>query len=73
VLAATNRLDVLDLALLRPGRFDRRIGLERSDVKGRRAVLDLHARGKPLASGVDLEVIARAAPPGSPGPTSPTS
>jgi cell division protease FtsH len=62
VLADTNRPDVLDPALLRPGRFDRRIGLERSDVKGRRAVLDLHARGKPLASGVDLEVIARRTP-----------
>ena len=58
VVGATNRPDVLDPALLRPGRFDRAVGLELPDEKGRRAILALHARGKPLASGVDLDSIA---------------
>lgn len=62
VLAATNRVDVLDSALLRPGRFDRRIGIDRPDRKGRSGILEIHARGKPLADDVDLEVIARRTP-----------
>jgi cell division protease FtsH len=59
IIAATNRPDILDPALLRPGRFDRRVTLDRPDVRGRRAILDVHVRGKPLAREVDLEVIAR--------------
>jgi cell division protease FtsH len=62
VIAATNRPDILDPALLRPGRFDRRVVLDRPDVKGRRAMLDVHVRGKPLARDVDLDVIARGTP-----------
>src|SRR5205085_1758710 len=63
VVGATNRPDVLDPALLRPGRFDRAVGLERPDEKARLEILALHARGKTLASepGVDLEAIARRA------------
>ncbi|MEO7441971.1 MAG: ATP-dependent zinc metalloprotease FtsH, partial [Acidimicrobiales bacterium] len=59
VVAATNRPDVLDSALLRPGRFDRRITVDPPDVRGREGVLEVHARGKPLAPGVDLGAIAR--------------
>lgn len=59
VVAATNRPDILDPALLRPGRFDRRVILDRPDIKGRKAILDVHVRGKPLAKDVDLEVLAR--------------
>ncbi len=59
VLAATNRADILDAALLRPGRFDRRIAIDRPDVAGRKAVLAIHGRGKPLADGVDLDMIAQ--------------
>jgi cell division protease FtsH len=59
VLAATNRPDVLDPALLRPGRFDRRIMLDKPDMRGRLAILEVHARGKPLAADVDLRPIAR--------------
>lgn len=59
VIAATNRADVLDPALLRPGRFDRQVTVDRPDAEGRRAILDVHAQGKPLAEGVDLENIAR--------------
>ena len=59
VIAATNRADVLDPALLRPGRFDRQVMVDRPDAEGRRAILDVHAQGKPLAEGVDLENIAR--------------
>ena len=59
VVGATNRPDVLDPALLRPGRFDRAVGLELPDEKGRGAILAVHARGKPLAPGVDLAAIAR--------------
>ncbi len=59
VIAGTNRPDVLDPALLRPGRFDRRVVLDRPDVRGRRAILDVHARNKPLAADVDLDVLAR--------------
>lgn len=62
IIAATNRPDILDPALLRPGRFDRRVTLDRPDVRGRRAILDVHVRGKPLARDVDLEVIARGTP-----------
>lgn len=58
VMAATNRPDVLDPALLRPGRFDRHVTLDRPDVRGRRAILDVHVRNKPLASDVDLDVVA---------------
>ncbi|MGH9150399.1 MAG: ATP-dependent zinc metalloprotease FtsH [Acidimicrobiales bacterium] len=59
VLAATNRPDILDTALLRPGRFDRRVTIERPDVRGREGILRIHARGKPLADTVDLAGIAR--------------
>jgi cell division protease FtsH len=62
VMAATNRVDTLDPALLRPGRFDRHIAVERPDRAGRRAILELHARGKPLAGDVDLDVLAGATP-----------
>jgi cell division protease FtsH len=54
VMAATNRPDILDPALLRPGRFDRRVVLDRPDMRGREAILKVHVRGKPLAPGVDL-------------------
>ena len=59
VLAATNRPDILDPALLRPGRFDRRVILDRPDIVGRVAILKVHANGKPLAESVDLEVLAK--------------
>jgi cell division protease FtsH len=59
VLAATNRVDILDPALLRPGRFDRRITIDRPDVVGRKAVLAIHGRGKPLGPDVDLDAIAQ--------------
>ncbi|WP_153944877.1 AAA family ATPase, partial [Acinetobacter baumannii] len=62
IVAATNRPDILDPALLRPGRFDRQITVDRPDVKGREAVLKVHARNKPLAEGVDLDIIARRTP-----------
>jgi cell division protease FtsH len=62
ILAATNRPDILDPALLRPGRFDRRVVLDRPDVRGREEILKVHVRGKPLASDVDLSVLARATP-----------
>jgi len=62
VMAATNRPDVLDPALLRPGRFDRKIVVDRPDVKGREAILRVHARNKPLAADVSLEVLARRTP-----------
>ena len=62
VIAATNRPDVLDPALLRPGRFDRQVTLDLPDVKGRRAVLDVHVKGKPLDSSVSLEYIAKQTP-----------
>src|SRR5690606_1656195 len=62
VMAATNRPDVLDPALLRPGRFDRKIIVDRPDVKGREEILKVHARNKPLAKDVDLKVIARRTP-----------
>jgi len=59
VLAATNRPDILDPALLRPGRFDRRVILDRPDINGRTAILKVHSKGKPLADSVDLEVLAK--------------
>ena len=59
VLAATNRPDILDPALLRPGRFDRRVILDPPDIKGRTGILQVHAKGKPLDSTVDLETVAR--------------
>jgi cell division protease FtsH len=59
VLAATNRVDVLDQALLRPGRFDRRVTLDRPDTVGRTAILKLHAKGKAMDESVDLETIAK--------------
>ncbi|EUJ45750.1 ATP-dependent metalloprotease FtsH [Listeria riparia FSL S10-1204] len=62
IIAATNRADVLDPALLRPGRFDRQIMVDRPDVKGREAVLQVHARNKPLAKSVDLKAIAQRTP-----------
>jgi len=62
VIAATNRPDILDPALLRPGRFDRRVVLDRPDIKGREAILKVHVRGKPLAPDVDLGVLAKSTP-----------
>ena len=62
VVAATNRPDILDPALLRPGRFDRRITLDRPDMHGREAILKVHARGKPFDPSVDLGTIARGTP-----------
>lgn len=62
VMAATNRADVLDPALLRPGRFDRKVVVDRPDLKGRLAILKIHSRNKPLAPDVDLEVLARRTP-----------
>ncbi|MGI9085701.1 MAG: ATP-dependent zinc metalloprotease FtsH [Aeromicrobium sp.] len=62
LIAATNRPDVLDPALLRPGRFDRQIGVEAPDLQGRTQILRVHARGKPIAPGVDLEAVGRRTP-----------
>jgi cell division protease FtsH len=62
VIAATNRPDILDPALLRPGRFDRQIVVDRPDLKGRRAILDVHAKGKPIGEGIDIQVLARQTP-----------
>jgi cell division protease FtsH len=62
VLASTNRPDVLDPALLRPGRFDRQVVLDRPDIKGRKAILDVHVRGKPLDKNVELLRIAQISP-----------
>ena len=62
VIAATNRPDILDPALLRPGRFDRRVMLDRPDMRGREAILRVHSRGKPISPAVNLETIARATP-----------
>jgi len=62
IVAATNRPDILDPALLRPGRFDRRVVLDRPDMKGREQIMKVHVRGKPLGPGVDLAALARQTP-----------
>jgi len=62
IMAATNRPDILDPALLRPGRFDRRVVLDRPDIKGREAILAIHIRGKPLTQDIDLKTIAKSTP-----------
>ncbi len=62
VIAATNRPDILDPALLRPGRFDRQIMAPRPDLEGRHQILQVHSKGKPLADGIDLQVLARQTP-----------
>ncbi|HVE99685.1 MAG TPA: ATP-dependent zinc metalloprotease FtsH [Mycobacteriales bacterium] len=62
LIAATNRPDILDPALLRPGRFDRQIVVDRPDLEGRKGILRVHAKGKPLAKNVDLDIIARRTP-----------
>lgn len=62
IMAATNRPDILDPALMRPGRFDRRVVLDRPDMRGREAILKVHSKGKPLAPDVDLAVLSRSTP-----------
>jgi cell division protease FtsH len=62
IMAATNRPDILDPALLRPGRFDRRVVLDRPDIRGREAILKVHVRGKPVDEEVDLQTLAKATP-----------
>jgi len=62
IIAATNRPDILDPALLRPGRFDRRVVLDRPDIKGREEILEVHVKGKPVSPDVDLHDIARSTP-----------
>ena len=62
VIAATNRPDILDPALLRPGRFDRQVVLDQPDIKGRKAILEVHAKGKPLDTVVNLETVAKQTP-----------
>lgn len=62
IMAATNRPDILDPALLRPGRFDRRVVLDRPDMRGREAILKVHVKGKPLSTDIDLGVMARSTP-----------
>jgi cell division protease FtsH len=62
IMAATNRPDILDPALLRPGRFDRHVVIDLPDIKGRKAILEVHAKGKPLAKEVDLETVAKQTP-----------
>jgi len=62
IIAATNRPDILDPALLRPGRFDRRVVLDRPDIRGREAILKVHIKGKPIAPDVDLSVLAKMTP-----------
>ncbi|MDY0340362.1 MAG: ATP-dependent zinc metalloprotease FtsH [Coriobacteriia bacterium] len=62
IMAATNRPDVLDAALLRPGRFDRQILVDRPDIRGRQDILKIHTRGKPIGKEIDLEVLARRTP-----------
>jgi cell division protease FtsH len=62
LIAATNRPDILDPALLRPGRFDRQVVMDRPDMRGREQILKVHVRGKPLEPGVDLETVARGTP-----------
>ena len=62
VISATNRPDILDPALLRPGRFDRMVVLDQPDIIGRKAILEVHAKGKPLEESVNLETIAKQTP-----------
>ncbi len=62
VIAATNRPDILDPALLRPGRFDRQIVVDRPDLKGREAILEVHSKGKPITPGIDMSGLARQTP-----------
>ena len=62
IMAATNRPDILDPALMRPGRFDRRVILDRPDMRGREAILKVHVKGKPLSPNTDLTVVARSTP-----------
>ena len=62
MIAATNRPDILDPALLRPGRFDRQIAVDRPDLEGRKAILKVHAKGKPFEPGLDLDTVARRTP-----------
>ncbi len=62
LIAATNRPDILDPALLRPGRFDRQIVVDRPDLEGRRAILNVHAKGKPLGPDIEIDVLARRTP-----------
>jgi cell division protease FtsH len=62
IIAATNRIDILDPALLRPGRFDRRVFVMLPDIKGREEILKVHAKGKPIAAGVDLRDVAKNTP-----------
>lgn len=62
IIAATNRPDILDPALLRPGRFDRQIVVDKPDVRGRKAILKVHTKGKPVADDVDLDILARRTP-----------
>jgi cell division protease FtsH len=62
IVAATNRPDILDPALMRPGRFDRRVVIDRPDMRGREAIMKVHTRGKPLASDVDPSVVAKSIP-----------
>ncbi|MFC1993969.1 ATP-dependent zinc metalloprotease FtsH [Chloroflexota bacterium] len=62
VISATNRPDILDPALLRPGRFDRRVVLDQPDIKGRKAILEVHVKGKPLEPGVSLDPVAKQTP-----------
>jgi cell division protease FtsH len=62
LMAATNRPDILDPALLRPGRFDRHVTIDRPDLEGRKGILRVHARGKPFEEGVDLDVVAKRTP-----------
>ncbi len=62
ILAATNRPDILDPALMRPGRFDRRVIIDRPDIRGREAIFKVHIRGKPIATNVDINTLAKATP-----------
>ncbi|MSW98229.1 MAG: ATP-dependent zinc metalloprotease FtsH, partial [Actinobacteria bacterium] len=62
LIAATNRPDILDPALLRPGRFDRQVGVDAPDLLGRKKILEVHAKGKPMSANVNLEVVARKTP-----------
>ena len=62
VIAATNRPDILDPALLRPGRFDRHIVVDLPDINGRKAILEVHAKGKPLSKGINMETVAKGTP-----------